>query len=195
MIISPSREQAAALLQLVTNDVPQELPTLADITLLLDSQGRLAIDDTHDAPSLLVLGDEYRDLIGSGTEDGADLGDRLHRSQKVDGIGVLHHHDEAVTCPDVLRVPRCQLLQLLVVPLGAHQAVHGCLTKGHPNLNARHGVHRSLEEVFGSLHEMALAQDDLGLLVLFYLHLGYLEIIHWYHSLSGSARDPQDLWR
>src|SRR3989337_557595 len=77
-------------------DLPQQVPAPLAVGLLLDAEGRVAVDHAQDAAPLFALGDDHLEGVGGGTIDPAHLGAVLHPVEDADGVGAPDEEHERV---------------------------------------------------------------------------------------------------
>ena len=123
------------LLELVTDGAQQVAP-VGHVAIGLHPEGRLSVDDAHNATATRGHRDQDVNRIGCGAVDRADLGYRLDRVEDVDREPVTQEDYEAVPGGDGQSIAGRELDEFKIVAGAANQPWPGGLAEGQPEPSA-----------------------------------------------------------
>ena len=153
---------SGVLLELVTDGAQQVVP-VGHVAIGLHPEGRLSVDDAHNATATWGHRDQDVDRIGCGAVDRADLGHRLNRVEDVDREPVTQEDHEAVPGGNGQRIAGRELDQFRIIAGAANQPWPGGLAKGQPEPQRRAHSHHRLMQVLDRLDEVRLPDHDIDI--------------------------------
>src|ERR1035438_1232522 len=154
------RKGVFSTLALVADHAQEGAPVIG-ILGGLDAFRAEAIDDAHHAAAQLGFRNYDFHRIGGGAVNVADFRHVFDASQDVDGVAFAHHGYENVAGGDGRSVADGELLELVIVAIGACQAGAGRLIERDAEFHLRHAGGDGFVHVLDGLDEVSLPEDQI----------------------------------